>query len=258
MDDTTRAPELLQPVRVSWRAVTFVAVTLAYVLLTVGLFYRSPVLDLDHQIRQLHLYSRWPAVYTVLHPYVILGQRGPSLAVAVPWFAWIAWRFRSPRPFLMLGTALVVLNVSVGVVKLITGRLGPLDTARVGAVLRGGNIYPSGHTSNAVVLYGLVAMIAVHYGLRYTRTVIVAAAFISVTVGLSTVYLATHWLSDVVGGWLAGALVLLALPTLMPYVERAYDHALRRLRRRRILSAHVADVLLPAEPAGREKERVPA
>ena len=44
----------------------------------------------------------------------------------------------------MLGTALLVLNLSVGVVKLATGRLGPLPRTNVHAVFEGGNIFPSG------------------------------------------------------------------------------------------------------------------
>jgi hypothetical protein len=48
---------------------------------------------------------------------------------------------------------------------------------------------------------------------------------------LGTVYLRTHWFSDVVGGWLAGALVLLSMPTVLPYAERWTDQALSAVRR---------------------------
>jgi undecaprenyl-diphosphatase len=47
---------------------------------------------------------------------------------------------------------------------------------------------------------------------RWRALTVVAAVWISLTVGLSTLYLDTHWLTDVLGGWLAGALVLFALP----------------------------------------------
>ena len=39
--------------------------------------------------------------------------------------------------------------------------------------------------------------------------------------GLTTVYLGTHWLSDVVLGWVAGLLILLALPWFEPLITRA-------------------------------------
>ena len=72
----------------------------------------------------------------------------------------------------------------------------------------GGDIFPSGHTSNAVVIFGVLAMVAV----EHRRAWIALAVFVSTTVGLSTIFLDTHWVTDVLGGWLAGALVMLALP----------------------------------------------
>src|SRR5690606_28616665 len=39
--------------------------------------------------------------------------------------------------------------------------------------------------------------------------------------GMATVYLGTHWLSDVLLGWVAGLLILLALPWFEPMIARA-------------------------------------
>jgi undecaprenyl-diphosphatase len=62
------------------------------------------------------------------------------------------------------------------------------------------------------------------------------AGVVAISVGLATVYLGTHWLSDVVAGWCAGGLVLLALPVVLPWTSRAADRvraevAVRRTRR---------------------------
>lgn len=210
--------------RVPWRGIAFTLLLIAYGLLTLGVIMRSPMLTLDRDVLHLDLKHHWPGLDPWMNAYVVLGQRAPSTLVALPWFLWRAWRQRSPRPLILLGTALLTLNVSVGAVKLATGRLGPLRTHHVHAVFEGGNIFPSGHTANAVVLYGVMAWLAV----KYRRTAIAAAVFLATTIGLTTIYLDTHWMTDVLGGWLAGGLVLLALPTLMPYSERLVDAVLRR------------------------------
>jgi membrane-associated phospholipid phosphatase len=219
---------------VPWHGLAFAAVFLAYVLLTVAILYQSPVLAFDKYLYDQHWRHAIPESYFPwISAYVMLGQRGPATLLFLPWFIWVAKRDRSPRPLVLLGTSLVLLNVSVGVVKYAIRRVGPLSTHNTHDLFAsGGTIYPSGHVSNAVVLYGLVAWIAV----KYRKTLIAAAVFLSVTVGLGTVYKNTHWFSDVVGGWAAGGLVLLALPWLLPTAERWYDAVtrpvLRRLRQR--------------------------
>jgi membrane-associated phospholipid phosphatase len=212
---------------VSWRVIVFLALLVAYVVVTIGVIYHSPILDLDNAIYRMHLRHHWHGWYHRVEIYVMLGQRGPSTLVALPWLAWCAWRARSPRPLVLVATALLVLNLSVGVVKVVTGRIGPLFTHNVHDVFAGGNIYPSGHVSNTVVLYGVLAMVAT----KHRRFAIVAGSFITITVGLCTLYLNTHWFSDVLGGWLAGGLVLVSLPWLMPYAERCADAVIDRILR---------------------------
>ncbi len=214
--------------RPSRRLVVFALLVVVYVAVTVGVVHRSPLLTLDTDLFRLDLKARFPQWRDFVKYYVMFGQRGPATLVFLPWFCWVAWRNRTPRPLTMLGAALVLLNLSVGVVKLLTGREGPLQTHNVHDVFVGGNIYPSGHVSNAVVLYGLVAMIAVNH----KRVATVVAVFLSITVGLGTVYRDTHWFSDVIGGWIAGSLVLIALPWAMPFVDRLTDRVLAYLEPR--------------------------
>jgi membrane-associated phospholipid phosphatase len=232
------------PRRVHWHALAFGLILLAYTLLTLGVMFRSPILTFDAYLRNLDLRHTYPGYKKWISFYVVLGQRGPATLFFLPWFIWVAWRNRSPRPLILLGVALVVLNLTVGVVKIATGRLGPLYNHPVHDVFVGGNIFPSGHVSNAVVLYGLMAWIAV----KHRTAGIVLAAFISVTVGLGTVYLNTHWFSDVVGGWIAGGLVLLVLPWIVPTVERSVDAVWRTVRRRLAPAAHTAEADAAAEP----------
>jgi len=214
-------------VTVKSQKIAFAVLLAAYLLLTLGVIHRSPLLRLDTDVLRWDWQRNHPGWFPFVHTYVMLGQRAPSTIVALPWFLWRAWRTRSVRGLVMLGTALLVLNLSVGVVKIWTGRLGPLATHKPFTPFEGGNIFPSGHVSNTVVLYGVLAMMAV----SYRRTATALAVIISVTVGICTLYLDTHWFTDVLGGWLAGALVLLVLSPVTDAVERWVVASWRALRR---------------------------
>jgi membrane-associated phospholipid phosphatase len=237
--------------RPSARSSSFTVLLLAYVLLTVGVIVQpSPVLDLDRAIVDLHLWHNHPQYYTAIHTYVMFGQRGPATLAFLPFFLWAAWRRRSTAPLVVLGTALILLNVSVGVVKYAVGRIGPLGSNDVHLIFAGGNIYPSGHVSNTVVLYGALAWVLP----RFRKSLIGLAVFLSVSVGLGTIYLRTHWFSDVVGGWIAGALVLLALPWALPAAQRWTDHVVdtvraRRARRRASAGRHAEPVAVSSSAA---------
>lgn len=93
----------------------------------------------------------------------------------------------------------------------------------------GGDIFPSGHTANAVVTWGVLAYLATTSLRR--RTLSVIAALGALGVGMTTVYLGTHWVSDVLLGWAAGLLVLLAMPWLEPGITWFEDRLMGILLR---------------------------
>lgn len=206
-----------------WRGLLAAASVLGalYVVLLTAVVLRSPVVRLDEAVLRWAPMAHWPWLDDPLNVWVLLGQRAVCLAIAAVWLGIRAVRTGDPRPLLTLGLATLLLNVSVGLVKTVLARQGPLELGaaalRTGgsAVFDGGTIFPSGHTANAVVTWGLLAMLA-----RRRRLAGVLAATVAGTVGLTTIYLGTHWVSDVVAGWLAGGLVLLAVPALGPLVER--------------------------------------
>jgi membrane-associated phospholipid phosphatase len=196
---------------------TLLLITLAaYIALTAAVVFGSPLDVIDRVAAASDLAKRFPHATPWVLNYVMLGQRGPSSHVAFVYLVYRALRQRSWRPLVLFITALTMLNLTVGSVKLATGRLGPALTTRPRAVFDGGDIFPSGHTSNAVVIFGVLAMVAV----EHRRAIIALAVFVSTTVGLSTIFLDTHWVTDVLGGWLAGALVLIALPATYALLEQ--------------------------------------
>ncbi|WP_149827812.1 phosphatase PAP2 family protein [Streptomyces tailanensis] len=201
------------------RTATFFALTAGvYVAVFLAVLTRSPLLEFDWRVAMWRPYKQWPQPAEFLDVLVVAGQRGPTAAVALAWLGWRFWRSRNPRPLLVFLTALLLLNASVGAVKLGTGRLGPGRAHAIGSdeLFRGGDMFPSGHTANSVVVWGALAYLAT----RHRRAAGALAALAALVVGLTTVYLGYHWFSDALGGWAAGALVLLALPRCEPFVER--------------------------------------
>jgi membrane-associated phospholipid phosphatase len=219
--------------------ILFLVAAVFYTAVVAGVLSTSPLVQLDWYVVMLKPYEQWPHLHGPLNVFVIAGQRGPAALAALAWLGWCAWRNRTWRPLLVLLVALALLNVSVGAVKLGTGRLGPhyADTVGSAELFRGGLIFPSGHTANGVVTWGTVAYLAT----RHRRTAAMAAGIAAFTIGLTTIYLGTHWVSDVLGGWAAGVLVLLVLPLFEPLVG-IMDERIVALWR----SCHIAPVLLRA------------
>jgi membrane-associated phospholipid phosphatase len=92
----------------------------------------------------------------------------------------------------------------VAVGKVAVGRQRPPEATRlaVEATLS----FPSGHALGTIVLaLTLVSLVWRSAGRRWLRWLAVSVATLLVLgVGVSRVYLGVHWVTDVLGGWLAG------------------------------------------------------
>ncbi|MEU7136134.1 phosphatase PAP2 family protein [Streptomyces sp. NPDC046261] len=217
----------------------FVATSVVYAAIVVGVVTTSWPVRFDWQVMLFRPYKQWPEIHAFLDYFVVLGQRGPTAVAVAAWLGWCTYKHKTLRPLLVLGTSLLLLNVTVGAAKLGMGRLGPHYATTVGSneMFAGGDIFPSGHTANAVVTWGVLAYLATTP--RARRIASVAAAMLALGVGMTTVYLGTHWMSDVTLGWTAGLLVLLVLPWFEPLMARTDAWLLglwQRLRGRRTLA----------------------
>ncbi|MGW6835678.1 phosphatase PAP2 family protein [Streptomyces sp. NPDC054949] len=257
LDREPERPAHLQTPRMSRHRVVLLGSTLAfYLAIVVAVLTTSWLVRLDWQIMFFRPYEQWPQLHAFLDYLVVLGQRGPTAVMVAAWLGWRSWRQHTLRPLITLGVALLLLNVTVGAVKIGLGRLGPHYATEIGSaeLFAGGDIFPSGHTANAVVTWGILAYLASTVVTR--RVLSVVSAVVSLSVGATTVYLGTHWVSDVLLGWTAGLLILLALPWFEPLVARAeaYVFELRELLRRRLeegrVSEPVAAALTPLLSAG--------
>jgi membrane-associated phospholipid phosphatase len=222
LDREPERPVITDMPRMSRHRVVLFSATLAFYLAIVwAVVTTSWLVRLDWQVMFFRPYQQWPEIHAFLDYYVVLGQRGPTAVMVAAWLGWRSWRQHTLRPLLTLGASLLLLNITVGAAKIGMGRLGPHYAITIGSneMGLGGDIFPSGHTANAVVTWGILAYLASTPGAR--RWLSAVSAVTSLGVGLTTVYLGTHWLSDVVLGWIAGLLILLALPWFEPLIASA-------------------------------------
>lgn len=117
----------------------------------------------------------------------------------------VAWRRRSWRALLWTLAVLAVLGFAVDTLKGAVGRTGP---GLVDRVHSGGMEYPSGHTINGIVLWGMFLRLLRDLGgparwLTYERRWRVAL-LIGFAAGVGVLAINWHWLTDVIGGWLLG------------------------------------------------------
>lgn len=220
--DREPEPPKIETPRMSRHRIALFGGTLAfYLAIVVAVLLSSWLVTLDWKVMLFRPYQQWPEIHAFLDYYVVLGQRGPTAVMVACWLGWRSWRQHTLRPLLTLGASLLLLNATVGAVKLGLGRLGPHYATQIGSaeLFAGGDIFPSGHTANAVVTWGILAYLATTP--RARRYLSAASALVSLGVGLTTVYLGTHWLSDVLLGWVAGLLILLGLPWVEPLITHA-------------------------------------
>jgi membrane-associated phospholipid phosphatase len=144
-----------------------------------------------------------------LHVLDRVGQR----AVALPLLGFVVYqvyrRTRSWRPVVLAVTSVLTLNLLVGLLKIVLGRASP-STADP-SFFTGGMAYPSGHSANIVLVYGLVAYLVSRYiaPSRRTQTLMWGlVGVLAVTMVGTSLTLNWHWFADLVAGLIVGGIVL--------------------------------------------------
>ena len=194
------APPLRRRLIVSF---SFLVVFFVYTLLVVNW---QPFIRLDETLnRNFHVQSWWPVLHIVDH----VGQRLLCVTVLFAICGYVSWRHRSLRPVALCVTGVFLENLVVLLGKLALSRGHPLDHSTFFS--GNGDDYPSGHSANVIVVYGLCYWLLARYGLATRR----ARQIYGVLVGVLTLVMFTtslllrwHWFSDLMAGVLVGGAVL--------------------------------------------------
>ncbi|MEV0978858.1 phosphatase PAP2 family protein [Streptomyces sp. NPDC049915] len=121
---------------------------------------------------------------------------------------WLLWRRAAWWTAVWLVTVTALATVVQQALKAAVDRprpvwLDPVDSAHYAA-------FPSGHALTATVVCGLLVWLVRVYGAgpALRRTALGVAVVSVAGVGVTRVWLGVHWPSDVLGGWLLGAMLV--------------------------------------------------
>ena len=149
---------------------------------------------------------REPWLNTTMQVVTTLGSSAVLIPLVLALGAWFWRRHHTLRPFTLLALAYGGSYVLSQSIKVLVGRPRP----PAGLVLGHYSSYafPSGHSTEAAAVYGMLAVVLAAATPRWPRKVAcwTAAILIVTLVGITRLYLAAHWLTDVLGGWSFGTL----------------------------------------------------
>lgn len=176
-------------------------VFIGFTLLAMG-----PLMSLD---AYFNLAPPPPGWVPFLHVLDRIGQRAICLPLLGLATFWACRRQESWRPAVVVSASVFMLNLIVLILKVGLGRAQP-ETADP-SFFSGGMAYPSGHTSNIVLVYGLIVYVLARYvGLR-RRTVLglaVTVVVLSMTMVVTSLTLNWHWFADLIAGLIIGGMTL--------------------------------------------------
>jgi membrane-associated phospholipid phosphatase len=155
---------------------------------------------------------RSPIVHDLLsplRPITELGSTGAVIGVAAIAFA-LAAAIGRWRHGLIAALTILLASIANSALKIAIRRERPdvLDPL----VVERGFSFPSGHSALGMVAYGIVAVLVSRSRLPapWRIAIVVALGALVALIGISRIWLGVHYPTDVIAGWAAGGVIVLA------------------------------------------------
>ena len=184
-----------------------VALSVALIYVIVDIFVQGPLTQLDIRVNDWNGQTAIPSLDRAAWWYDKMGQRSVLVPILLAVAGWFARKNRTWRPVVLAAMSFLVLNVVVGAMKIIIGR-SQTETGDP-SVLQGDIIFPSGHSSNMVLTGGVIVYLMLRYATNPPVRLVAAVWTVLTTLTiLTSIYIGSHWVSDLIGGALVGGLLL--------------------------------------------------
>ena len=169
----------------------------------------GPITEIDRYFFELNHPDHSGFTEFIIRRLDDLGLRGVSGIALLIVAVYISRRFKTWRPINLGLLAFISLNIFVGGFKYALGRTKPREGLDLFGA--GGMSYPSGHASNAIFIWGIIAYLIYRYANvnRYRgRLASAAVGVLALTVCTVSLIRNTHWFSDLFAGLLLGGSLL--------------------------------------------------
>ena len=149
----------------------------------------------------------WPA--TAKPFFLAVTALGDPIATVLIGVGVVIYGYTQSNMRLAFAGASIWLTLIVGSgLKLLIGRERPISEYAANLHIPTFS-FPSGHASGSMIAYGLLAYLAWHWLPQPWNYIVVAILIgLIILIGISRIYLGAHFPSDIVAGWLLGAIAL--------------------------------------------------
>lgn len=185
------------------KAIYLIPLFVAVIMLIYSVIASKFIMLLDVPIFKLMTSIYEPGIYKIMLLISYLGEKAIIIPAIAIMSLYLIWQ-RQYRLFKYSSLVVITTSITVTICKYIIQRPRPLLTA----IFTEPYSFPSGHIALSTAVFAFFAMILCRNIDRYKRVTVYQLLMLClILIGFSRIYLAAHWLSDILFGIIIGLIV---------------------------------------------------